>query len=532
MANNLEVGIKLNDGISANLNRINGNLNNLRGSVDRVNQSTSKIGDKGGIFKQMLGAGLATSAITGGIDILIGAAAKLGTAVFNAYTNSENYLTKLTGMLGGNAEAAKRHAKELQEFAKTTPFGLEELQKADAQMMAYGYSADEVVSKMRMIGDVASGAGADVGEVIRVMGQIKSKGKADTNDLMQLQERGIPALVNLQKQLGVTGEQLNKMIQSGQIGEKEVTKVFESITSEGGLFYKAMELQSKTLTGRISNFMDSLTPILVKIGETLRPVIDQVLNFVEGLMNGLDTAALSSIATAFASIVGVAVEMLIPTLDVLMPILDLLGYTFVMIADVIKVLWDNLSQLLLPIFEQLKNLFNIIGPVIKYQLMLSFEMLKIVIEKTTKILKPLAGYIGTALEGIGKVYVAIIEMINKVLEYFNLETIKLPKAPGTNIPDKQRADIKEGVAAGHAMLRKQFESKKTGTNKPKVDTIASQQPKIINVNVLSGPNASLIQKMDVTNIIDKTGKLTQEFKNEIESYLLNVLLEGTTNYTQ
>lgn len=67
---------------------------------------------------------------------------------------------------------------EISEFAKKTPFNLDEVANGAKQLLAYGSSADNVVDELSMLGDVASGLQIPLGQLIYLYGTLRVQGRA------------------------------------------------------------------------------------------------------------------------------------------------------------------------------------------------------------------------------------------------------------------------------------------------------------------------------------------------------------------
>lgn len=96
-------------------------------------------------------------------------------------------------------------------------------------------------------------------------GQVITQGKLTSRELKDFLVNGVPLLDELAKNAGKSKEEIQNMISSGQISANDVTKAFETMTSEGGKFADMMATQSSTLSGQWSNFQDQLSQIGEKI---------------------------------------------------------------------------------------------------------------------------------------------------------------------------------------------------------------------------------------------------------------------------
>jgi DNA repair exonuclease SbcCD ATPase subunit len=170
-------------------------------------------------------------------------------------------------ILGDKAKADKLMA-EVVQLAATTPFNLQDVATGAKQLLAYGFAADKVVGNIRMLGDVAAGVGAPLGDIVYLYGTLQTQGRAYTRDIMQFTSRGIPIIGELAKEFGVTKEKVQELVEAGKVGFPEVEKAFQSLTGSGGIFFNLMDAQSKTLTGQLSNLQDAWSQMLNSFGKS------------------------------------------------------------------------------------------------------------------------------------------------------------------------------------------------------------------------------------------------------------------------
>ena len=144
--------------------------------------------------------------------------------------------------------------EELVEFAARTPFQIEDIGAASKQLLAFGVDADDITDKLEFLGDIASGAGISIKDLTQIYGKSMAKGKAQTEELMQMSERGIPimtALVELGADYGkeITKADIFKAAERTGIEFEIVVKAMKKMTAEGGVFNEQMQKQSETMSG-------------------------------------------------------------------------------------------------------------------------------------------------------------------------------------------------------------------------------------------------------------------------------------------
>lgn len=155
---------------------------------------------------------------------------------------------------------------QLVETAAKTPFDLQGIASSTKQMLAYGSSVETVVDEIVMLGNVASGVGAPLGEIAYLYGTLRAQGRAYAVDIRQFAGRGIPIYEELAKVIGVSKDEVSALITEGKVGFTEVEQAFKNMTSSSGVYYNLMQEQSKSLTGMISNLGDAWDSALNKIG--------------------------------------------------------------------------------------------------------------------------------------------------------------------------------------------------------------------------------------------------------------------------
>lgn len=200
----------------------------------------------------------------------------------------ELFSTSLKTMMHGDAIQAEMLQKQLIVLAKTTPFSLEDVQTGTKSLMAYGFQASEITKNLTMMGNVASGVGAPLNDIIYLYGTLRASGRVTTMDIRQFAGRGIPIYEALSKTMHKTTQQIIEMTSKGKVGFKDVEKAFQSMTGAGGQFFNLMEEQSKTTGGKLSNMADSWEQLQLHIAQSQSGIIAGTVDFVNRLLSSLD----------------------------------------------------------------------------------------------------------------------------------------------------------------------------------------------------------------------------------------------------
>lgn len=230
-------------------------------------------------------------------------------AVFGFNSQLEQSRIAFTTMLG-SAQRANTFLQQLQAFANRTPFEFPDLVSASQKLLAMGISAKNVVPYLTAIGDAAAGlgGGADTIDIMtRAIGQMTAKGRIQSEEMMQLQEAGVPALQILADQYGVTTGAMQQMITAGDVLASDavprLVAGLEQGTKSTAGFGGMMEKQSKTFSGAMSTIKDVATQALAGI---FKPIFDQASGALQGFAATLQrvdwTAIGQRISAVFSNI--------------------------------------------------------------------------------------------------------------------------------------------------------------------------------------------------------------------------------------
>jgi tape measure domain-containing protein len=174
------------------------------------------------------------------------------------------------------------------DLAAKTPFTLQDVGGAAKQLLAYGFAAGNVTENIEMLGNIASGVGAPLNDIVYLYGTLKTQGQVFTRDILQFTSRGIPIVEELAKQFGVTTKEVKGMVEAGKVGFPDVERAFRSLTGESGKFYNLMQEQSKSLTGQVSNLQDAWSRMLNEIGKSNEGLLSGALSSAIELVNNYE----------------------------------------------------------------------------------------------------------------------------------------------------------------------------------------------------------------------------------------------------
>ena len=143
------------------------------------------------------------------------AAIQLTKFVVNSLAQFERIEKQLTTVTG-SAETARRVFNQLDQVNKKSPFELTELTQAAAKLSAFGVENDKLVETTERLGKIAAGTSQEIGGIALAYGQVLAKGRLQGEELLQFVERGVPLQEELQRMLGLTGEEFAEAMRKGQ----------------------------------------------------------------------------------------------------------------------------------------------------------------------------------------------------------------------------------------------------------------------------------------------------------------------------
>ena len=243
-----------------------------------------------------------------GVAGLSAALAGLGTVAVRSAAQMEQTEKAFTTLLK-SADLAKDFLAELERFAAATPFELPGLLNASKRLLAFGFSAQQVIPVLTAIGDSAAALGMGeegISRLTTAIGQIQAKAKVSAEEMNQINETGIPAWQLLADTIGTTVPQAMDMASKGMIDG--ATGVQAILTGMNKQFGGMMAEQSQTLNGMMSNIQDSIGQLSTVVGKE----ITEAFNLKGAAAEFQDTLG-EFTAIAKQSGIGEALRQMVPT---------------------------------------------------------------------------------------------------------------------------------------------------------------------------------------------------------------------------
>ena len=295
----------------------------------------------------------------------------VGAIGVNYNAQIEQYRTMFT-TLTGSAEEADRIISQLQADAQKSPFDSASLIQANQYLISAGVEADEARTMINNLGNAVAATGGGSAELERMaqnLQQIQNVGKATSQDIKQFANAGINIYGLLAESTGKSVEEVKDM----DVTYEELAKAFAMASAEGGKYYGAMEAQGQTLNGSLSATKESIQMLLGSITESAMPIIVQVLQKVQEVINYLMNLDEGTKRTIL--IIGAVIAAIGPALTIIGSIISMVGTLTSAIGFLISPMgaivvaigaliaagvalyqnWDTIKQKFSEVWEKLKS---------------------------------------------------------------------------------------------------------------------------------------------------------------------------------
>lgn len=155
-------------------------------------------------------------------------------------------------------EKATKFMDSAKKFASVTPFDTSAIVSNAQRMLAYGFSDKDIIPDLTKIGNASAALGAGeegISRVSRALGQMKTNGRLNAEDMNQLTDVGINAWKYLADAEGKSIAQIREMSQKGEIsGDKAVKTILNGLKEFDGMMDKT---SNSTVSGLMSNIKDT-----------------------------------------------------------------------------------------------------------------------------------------------------------------------------------------------------------------------------------------------------------------------------------
>lgn len=240
-----------------NIGQLKNNLNDVTKNLERVADGMGRVGRTLSLFVSLPLAGV-------------------GFVSIKAAAQIEQVALSFDVMLG-SAKKGKALLKDLFDFAKKTPFKIEEMGPTAKQLVAMGIESEKLIDTLTLLGNAAAGTGVPLQRLTYNFGQVKSNTIATAMDLRQFAMAGVPINAVLSEMIFGSEEftdKIKKMTSQGKITFPLIEEAFQRMSAKGGIYHDLMKrMAEETLIGVWSNFIDGTFLARIELGKIIVSVL-------------------------------------------------------------------------------------------------------------------------------------------------------------------------------------------------------------------------------------------------------------------
>ena len=251
-------------------------IENFKKLSDGVEDSEKKTASLGEALDSLSKKSLIISGVLGGAGI---AAVKFA-------GENEKLKLSLKNMLG-SAEEAAAVFEDWRKLGASPGLNTDEVFSLGKAMVNMGKDTRYATSTIEMLGSIAAGTGVSFGEISGSFEHVRAVGNLTTRDLVGLQQKGIPIVKQLAKEMGTSEERIRQLAAEGKIGFSDLERAFKSMTSPGGQFAGMMDELSGTVLEKFSSAADDAKQALASFGELLLPMAAELLSSASSMLQGI-----------------------------------------------------------------------------------------------------------------------------------------------------------------------------------------------------------------------------------------------------
>ena len=264
-------------------NGVIGQVNRLQGRIDAANQSAERLSRTvgGGLreaFLSLPGAEFFTNPIVA-LTAGVGAVSKLGMEAGKTAVSFD--------VLLGSQEKSAEMLRMMNRYAADSPYGRLGVQEAAKTMLGFGVAEDQVMSSLKMLGDIAGGSEEQFKGLALVFSQVAAAGKLQGQDLLQLISNGYNPLMDISRMTGKSVSQLREEMSEGKISFEMMRQAMMSATSEGGKFYGMIDRINNTPFGRFGQLVDQGVDTLLSLYKVVEPLLIPAFDALSGVLTSI-----------------------------------------------------------------------------------------------------------------------------------------------------------------------------------------------------------------------------------------------------
>ena len=392
-----------------------------KGTISDIENDSNNLASKlSGIFTKIGSAMF--SAVK--IGTVAAGAALTGLGIFGIKTAGDLQKTALSMQaLVGSTEAGNKAFSEAYQYALKSPFAFPEVASSVKTMLAFGLTADKANGALEALGNVSIVTGADLGSLANIFGRAGSQGKLMLQDIRQLTENGVGILPALQKELGKTSAEVEKMATNGEIDFATFERALGRIADPSVLekLNNTLPRQLDRLRGSLRSVALSFVGVSLADGFTMASdgLQQSAINVVKSLADTLRapgiTASIGELGTKAAAVVNSLTPLINALLPVILSVGDVLVSAFVAVVPALSSFLTAAAPGIKVFFDSLAKAIDILAPYLEQFATIMGGVLSDVLTALAPVLPPLAEVIGLIALAFAEVVKAAVPFVTAVI---------------------------------------------------------------------------------------------------------------------
>ena len=276
-------------------------LSAFAGTIGNVASAAGLAGGTVGALGSAIASVGGTVAIAvGGIVAIAGA---LGVMAHQSAMTADNVNALRRGIinLSDSQQEGEKLYSTLIDIASRTPFERSDVIEMGRSLLGAGIEAEKIPNYIYAIGDAVTTMGGDaqtIRTITTAIGRMEMAGKLSYEQMLQIQESGIPVFRLLAEATGRSTEEVIKLVQDGLLpAEQNLDTIIKLMQ---GTYGDAMASQMDTATQATSNLGDAWTDLATTLGTVTSPALNDFYNWLTDIINSTNEGIKSSNAYADA----------------------------------------------------------------------------------------------------------------------------------------------------------------------------------------------------------------------------------------
>lgn len=222
-----------------------------------------------------------------------------------------NYMQSLQLQMNGLTKSVESGAKAMaiaSDYWQNNPFQRVDVAATTKTLLAMGRGVGDLAGDLKLLGNISVTTGVPLQSIGTIFGQVAASGRVMGGEILQLTQNGIAILPALQKQLGLTADEVRDMASEGKISFADFRKAMESIVDPS-----IIDQMLNTLPRQYDRLNGALTALsLAFVGSTqdvekgyvasANGLLQSVTTLTKNVADSLKLAGIAEAATAAGNV--------------------------------------------------------------------------------------------------------------------------------------------------------------------------------------------------------------------------------------